>query len=132
MKETSRYPGPIFPDAKNVAKGKKRKGPPIIKTGKIEEIAGFQAEQYTRSHKDGRKSEHWLTRELKFPRDFFLDIAPFAGQFADEEMHSKLDQNLWELRKVERWPDGSIWFQREVTKVEHDSLKDDLFIVWLE
>ncbi len=123
------FEGPIEPALESLAQGKKRKFPPIIRTGKIENIAGLPAEQFTRTHKDGRVSEYWITRSLNFSKDFLERIMPFVGHVADDEMHSKLGENQWKIRKVERWPDGSIWFFEEVTKVNHSSIQDNLFIV---
>ena len=122
------FDGPIKPDPEGVAKGKTRKLPPVMRTGKIDKIAGLPVEQYTQTHKDGRVNESWITRSLDFPKDFLEGMIPFVGHLADEEMYSRSDENQWELRKVGRWPDGSIWLFKEVTQVDHVFLQDDLFL----
>ena len=117
------FEGPIKPDLESLAKGKTRKFPPVVRTGKIENIAGLPAEQYTRTHKDGRVSEYWITRSLGFSKDFLEGMIPFVGHVADDEMYSKLSENQWKIRKVERWPDGSIWLFEEVPKVDRAPCK---------
>ena len=124
--------GPIIPDAKAVAQAKKKKVPSIVKSGKKEIIAGLLAEQFVQNHEDGRVNEFWETNELHISADLKLGMIPFVGQLANERMYSETENTGWELRKVQRWPDGSAWQVIEVIKIEHRELNEDLFKVPLD
>ena len=124
--------GPIIPDAKAVAQGKKKKDPSVVKSGKKEIIAGLLAEQYIQKHDDGRINEFLETNELNISAELRLGLIPFVGHLANERMYSEAKNTGWELRKIQRWPDGSAWQVIEAIKIEHRALNEDLFKVLLD
>lgn len=119
--------GPFFTDSSSIQGDLKKKVPQLHRTGKTETIAGYLAEQYIRTYEDGRAFEVWLTQDIKLPSNILRSITAFTRQFAREDANALAEQGAFELRKVGRLADGSVWMINEVIKVERATLKDEVF-----
>lgn len=105
----------------------KTKTPPLIKTGKTETIAGYPAEQYVRTNDQGSTSEFWLTQAIQLSPNVFRAITGYTNKLAQKDVHGLAEQGNFELRKIQRLRDGSIWIMSEVLAIERTNLREELF-----
>jgi len=105
----------------------KTETPALIKTGKMETIAGYPAEQYVRTNDQGNTSEFWLTQAIQLSPNVFRAITGYTNKLARKDVHGLAEQGNFELRKVQRLPDGSIWMMSEVLAIERANLREEIF-----
>jgi len=117
----------FWPDLTSPLRDLRTKVPALIKTGKTDIIAGYPAEQYVRATDNGSTSEFWLTQAIQLSPNVLRAITGYTGKLAHKDLHGLAEKGYFELRKVQRLPDGSVWMMSEVTVIERVNLRDEVF-----